>query len=123
MISLLLILGAVCAVLFTIYAARGTSPNIQEPHQLQGLTTSIDIDAFRNLVSRAEEDYLRRNLPPAEFRRIQRARLLAALAYVRTAAHNAAILLRLAETGRRSSDPLVATSAAELAESALQVRL
>lgn len=123
MISLLLIAVAVCAILFMIYAARGTSPEVRDPQELQALTVSIDIDAFRNLVSQKEEDYLQSNLPPLEFRRVQRARLVALVVYVKTAAHNAAILLRLAEAGRLSPDPAVATSAADLADTALQMRL
>ena len=62
-------------------------------------------------------------LAPAEFRAIHRERLRAALGYVRRAAHNASILLRLGEAARRNADPEIARAAAELAESALKLRM
>jgi hypothetical protein len=123
MIPLLLITVAACAILFMVYAARGTSPEVRDPQEIQALTTAIDLDAFRNLVSFTEEEYLRSNLLPVEFRRIRRARLFVAFSYVKTAARNAAILIRLAEAGRRSPDPTVVASAADLADTALQMRL
>jgi hypothetical protein len=35
----------------------------------------IDLDAFRNLINPAEDHYLRRRLPPRQFRRVRRERL------------------------------------------------
>jgi hypothetical protein len=84
---------------------------------------SVDVEAFRNLVDPNEEEFLRTNLPPAEFRRIQRERLRAAVEYVSCAAQNAAILLRLADAGRRSSDPATAEAAQKLVDNALRLRL
>ncbi|MFZ0802262.1 MAG: hypothetical protein WAN70_08850, partial [Terriglobales bacterium] len=49
---------------------------------------SVDLRAFRNLTDPEEEEYLRLNLPPADFRRIQRERLRAAVEYIRCAAFN-----------------------------------
>jgi hypothetical protein len=69
---------------------------------------AVDLEAFRNLVDPDEEEFLRTNLPSAEFRRIQRERLRAAVEYVSCAAQNAAVLLRLADAGRRSPDPATA---------------
>lgn len=84
---------------------------------------SVDVEAFRNLVDPEEEEFLRSNLPPAEFRRIQRERLRVAVEYVSCAAQNAAILLRLADAGRRSSDPATAEAAQKLVDNALRLRL
>jgi len=83
----------------------------------------VDVEAFRNLIDPDEEEYLRRRLHPAEFRKIQRARLRAAAEYISCAAHNAAVLLRVAEAARLSSDPQVARMAEELVENAIRLRL
>jgi hypothetical protein len=84
---------------------------------------AVDVDAFRNLVDPDEEEFLRINLPPAEFRKVQRERLRAAVEYVSCAARNAAILLRLADAGRHSSDPATAEAAEKLVDNAIRVRL
>jgi len=83
----------------------------------------IDVEAFRNLVDPDEEEFLRTNLAPAEFRRIQRERLHAAVEYVSCAARNAAILLRLADAGRHSSNPATAEAAEKLVDNAIRLRL
>ena len=54
---------------------------------------------------------------------IQRERLRAAVEYVSCAAQNAAILLRLADAGRRSSDLATAEAAEKLVNNALRLRL
>jgi len=83
----------------------------------------VDVEAFRNLVDPGEEEFLRTNLAPAEFRKIQRERLRAAVEYVSCAAQNAGVLLRLADAGRRSSDPATAEAAEKLVNNALRLRL
>ncbi len=83
----------------------------------------LDLVAFRNLVDPQEEEYLRENLAPADFRRVQRARLTAAAAYVRQAAHNAGVLLRLGEAARDSSNTAIAQAGVALSEQALQLRM
>jgi hypothetical protein len=83
----------------------------------------VDIEAFRNLIDHGEEDFLRRNLTPSEFRAVQRERLLAAAEYVAGAAHNAALLLRLGEAARHSPDPATAQAAEKLIDNALRLRL
>lgn len=83
----------------------------------------VDVDAFRNLIDAAEQDYLRSRLPGPEFRKIQRERLAAATEYVTAAAHNAGILMKLAEPARFSPEPGVAHSAQRLMNEASQLRL
>jgi len=83
----------------------------------------VDVVAFRNLIDPEEEDFLRRSLPPAEFRKIQRERLRAAVEYISCAAQNAAILLRLGEAARSSPDPAAAEAAEKLVDHAIRLRL
>jgi hypothetical protein len=83
---------------------------------------SVDLRAFLNLTDPEEEEYLRLNLPAADFRRIQRERLRAAVEYIRCAAFNAAVLMRVAEAARHSADPATVQAAARLIDNAIRLR-
>jgi hypothetical protein len=121
-LTFILVFVALMALLL-MYAVRGNTSAIGELDDLVGRTRPVDIDAFRNLIDPAEEDFLRENLPGGEFRAIQRERLRAALEYVGCAAHNAAILVRLGEAARLSLDPKIAEAGQQLLDTALRLRL
>jgi hypothetical protein len=123
MIALILASIALVSLLFLVRLTRGRRLNLNVLENPTDHLRSVDVDAFRNLVDPGEEEFLRTNLPPAEFRRIQRERLRAAVDYVSCAAQNAAILLRLADAGRRSPDPATAEAAEKLVDNALRLRL
>ena len=111
------------AVLLLARAVRGQSAAaISCVQDLPGHTTPIDLEAFRNLIDPGEENFLRRNLPPAEFKRIQRERMWAAIAYIHSASQNAAILLRLGEAARRSPEASLVTAGQQLVETAIRLR-
>src|SRR5580704_16426447 len=121
--TIILVLMALLALLCLLCLAKGRTVSaivLENPTQHM---RAVDVEAFRNLVDPDEAEYLRTNLPPAEFRRIQRERLRAAVEYVSCAAQNAAILLRLADAGRRSSDPATAEAAEKLVDNAIRLRL
>ena len=123
-ITAVLIFLVMAAVVLLLRAARGQSASaVAALNDLQGRTIAIDIAAFRNLISAGEEAYLRRNLPPPQFRRIQRKRTRAAVAYIRGALHNAAILLRLGEAAQHSADPNLAAAGRALVNTAIRLRL
>jgi hypothetical protein len=84
---------------------------------------SLDIEAFRNLVDSAEEAFLRDNLPPKKFRQIQRQRARVALMYAWEAGKAATDLARVGHAAQRSSDPEIAASGVQVAESAFRLRL
>lgn len=84
---------------------------------------SIDIEAFRNLVDPAEEEFLRCALSPKEFRAIKRERAWAALAYVRCAGKAAVLFASAGQAAQRSSDPQIAESGMQIAHRALRLRL
>ena len=83
----------------------------------------VDVDAFKNLIDEREEQYLRESLPWHEFWSIHCERMLAAVDYIRAAAQNAGILIRLAEAATSDPDPTVATAAQNLLDNATRVRL
>jgi len=82
----------------------------------------IDVEAFRNLVNPAEDEYLHRRLPSAEFRRVQRERLRAAAAYIRVAGRNATVLVAVGQAALASSDEKTEEAARQLVDSALLLR-
>jgi hypothetical protein len=121
--TIILVLVALLALLCLLWLARGRTFGASALENPAEHIRSVDIEAFRNLVDPEEEEFLRGNLPPAEFRRIQRERLRAAVEYLSCAAQNAAILLRLADAGRHSSDPATAEAAEKLVDNAIRLRL
>ena len=82
----------------------------------------IDLEAFRNLINPAEDEYLRRRLPPRQFRVVRRARLRAMGAYVRLAAQNAVIVFGVAQAALTAEDASTVAAAQQLAEQALLLR-
>jgi hypothetical protein len=119
---LAIVVVSLLALFAVVLLAKGYGANAKLLDNPQKHMRAVDIEAFRNLIDPAEEDFLRRNLHLSEFRSIQRARLLAAVEYVAGAAHNAAILMRIAETARHSQDPETARMAETLVENALRLR-
>ena len=120
----LAIILIVAAALGLILIVRITlSQRLQIAHSsLAAQIQPIDIEAFRNLVDPAEDEYLRRRLASGQFRRVQRERLRAAAAYIQIAGRNAAVLVRLGQSALTSPDPNTAVAAQQLVESALLLR-
>jgi hypothetical protein len=123
MTAAILVVVSLVTLGLLLHAARGRSAPVSKLEDLAGNTRPVDLEALRNLVDPAEEEFLRANLPVNEFCIIRRARLRAAVEYVRRAAHNAAILLRLGEAARQHSDSGIATAGQQLVDSALRLRL
>jgi hypothetical protein len=119
----ILVFAAVASLAVLFLAARGRSLRRRDLTDISSQVRSVDLEAFRNLMNPDDEDYLRSNLPPGQFRAVQRKRCLAAAQYVNCVAANAAILLRLGESARSSSDAAVAAAGQELVDTALRLRL
>ena len=81
-ITLILVSAASLALGFLIRLAKGRALPIQVLENPAEHMRAVDLEAFRNLVDADEEEFLRANLPSAEFRRIQLERLRAAVEYV-----------------------------------------
>lgn len=122
-ITLLLVSAALLVLVFLVWAARGQSQAVADLRDLPQQTKPVDLAGFRNLIDPEEEDFLRSSLSAHEFRIIQRQRTLATIAYVRCAAHNAAVLLRLGEAAKRNPDPRVAAAAQQLVNGAVRLRI
>jgi hypothetical protein len=121
--SMIVILLVLVMLGVSIVLARTRLGSRGAVRRTDGTLCPVDVEAFRNLIDPDEEEYLRERLVPAEFRRIQRERLAAAVEYIRGASQNAIILLRMADAARHSTDPVVVQSAEKLVEQATRLRL
>lgn len=122
-ITVVFVLLGLLALALTIYLAKGHLGSSGDLQKLSTHLRPVDVAAFCNLISVSEQEYLRDHLPPREFRSIHRERMGAAVEYVRCAAHNASILMRLGEAARQHSDPSVREAGEKLLENGLRLRL
>src|SRR5688500_8471474 len=99
-VAVIFVVVALAVMLLLWRATRARSVDVSGLDDLEGKTQPVDLAAFRNLTDPEEEAFLRENLDAADLRRVQRARLRAALEYVRRANQNAAVLLKLGELAR-----------------------
>ena len=121
--TLILVVFAVLALgLFLVKLPGSVTGKTDEAGLIQQLQT-VDLEAFRNLIDPDEEQFLRANLPPPEFRAVQRQQMRAAADYVAGVSRNAAILLRLGMAARRSPEPRIAEAGRHLVDNALRLRL
>ncbi|MGA9545410.1 MAG: hypothetical protein WBQ85_17685 [Candidatus Sulfotelmatobacter sp.] len=121
--TLAIILVVAAAVALGIILRLAVTRSLQSKSTpLAATIRPIDIEAFRNLINPAEDDYLRQRLPPAQFRVVRRERLYAMAAYVYVVADNAAALVRLGQVAVASGDPRVAAAAQRVVNDALLLR-
>jgi hypothetical protein len=121
-LAIILVIAAALALIFILGTTLSRSMQVSEGSSLASKIQPIDIAAFHNLVSPAEDDYLRRRLPASEFRLVRRQRLRAMAAYVQTAGRNAAILVRMGQSALASADPQTSEAARQLVDNALLLR-
>ena len=121
-LAIVLVIAAVFALAIILSIAVSRSLQNRKSAGLPGTIRPIDVKAFRNLINPAEDDYLRRRLPPGQFRVVRRERLLAMAAYVRVAANNATVLVRVGQAALAGGDPRVAEAAHKLVNDALLLR-
>lgn len=121
-LSLMLVGIAILIVLSVFLIARSHRVKAKDPN-LTASIQPVDLEAFQNLMSPQQEQYLRDNLAPGIYRRIQRQRLLAAISYVSGVAGNAVILMRIGESAQDSADPGIVNAGQELREAASHLRL
>lgn len=120
-ITLTLVLFSFVALLFLIRLAKGRVLTAADSNP--GTLNPVDIRAFRNLLDPAETNFLRASLSPSRFKAVQRKRLRAAVAYVKGAANNAAVLADLGNAARRSPEPAIAEAGERLVDSAIRLRI
>ena len=121
-LAIFLVIAAALALGIILRLAVAQGLQAKRSTNLAGSIHPIDIEAFRNLINPAEDDYLRRRLPPSQFRMVRRERLRAMAAYVEIAGRNAAVLVRIGEAALASGDARLAGAARQLVNDALLLR-
>jgi hypothetical protein len=121
-LAIVLVVAAVGALGIILRLAITRSLQARENAGLVTTIRPIDVEAFRNLINPEEDDYLRRRLPPPQFRVVRRERLRAMAAYVQVAASNAAVLVRVGQGALASRDPRVLGAARQVVNDALLLR-
>ncbi len=112
---------ALLAAFATLAARRGHDVPDIEP--AMAALRSLDIEAFRNLLSVEEEEFLKARLSPGQFIDLKRERARAALAYVKVLSDVSLQFARFAGAAQRGPDPTLAASGKEIADSAAYLRL
>lgn len=83
----------------------------------------VDLEAFRNLVDPEESRFCQRMFPPAEFRRLQRQRMIAAQEYLKAMRANAEILQSIGMRALESGAGEQAAAVTQMLHTATRVRV
>jgi hypothetical protein len=121
-LAIVLVIFAALSLILILRLTVSRSLQVSGEVGLAAKIQPIDVEAFRNLVDPAEDDYLRRRLSPRQFRRVRRERLRAVSAYVRVAGHNASLLVRIGTSALEAGDAQVSDAAHRLVNDALLLR-
>ena len=119
-LAIILVIAAAFGLIFIlgVTVSRGLQVSGENRRRIQ----PIDVEAFRNLVDPAEDEYLRRRLTSVDFRRVQRERLRATAAYIQTAGRNAAVLALIGQAALSAGDATTVEAARQLVDNALLLR-
>ena len=120
-LAIILVIAAALSLIFILSITISRSLQISHG-SLAANIQPVDIEAFRNLIDSAEDEYLRHRLPAPDFRVVRRQRLRAMAAYVQVAAKNAAVLVRIGQSALAANDPHTTEAARELVNQALLLR-
>jgi hypothetical protein len=122
-LAIILVVAAALALVFILAVTLFRSLQISKgTSSLAAKIQPIDVEAFRNLIDPAEDDYLRRRLSASEFRLVRRQRLRAMAAYVKTAGRNAAVLVLMGQDALSADNAQTAEAARQLVDNALLLR-
>lgn len=120
-LAIVLVIFAVLALLVIARVTVSGSLQISSGRNARQIEP-VDVEAFRNLVDPVQDNYLRRRLTTSQYRVVQRERLRAVAAYIRVAAHNAAVLVTIGQAALAASDAQTVEAARQLIDNALLLR-
>lgn len=123
MAVILLVAGLGLAALLLSMVRSGSGVPVSRVEDLEGKIETIDLIAFRNLIDPDEAQLLRKNLPARAYRKVQRLRTRAAIAYVCSVYHNAGLTIRLAQQLISSPDITIRREAENIQELSVQSRI
>lgn len=117
-----LTLVAVVFVVFLAWQARSHFARRNEAPRAEQLIP-VDLDAFENLIDPDEEQFLKFNLSPSEFRGVQRSRIRAARMYIVALSENAGVLVGIGQSARLHPNPQIAATGLEVTQRALRLKV
>ncbi|MCU1286607.1 MAG: hypothetical protein JWO13_2957 [Acidobacteriales bacterium] len=123
--SVILAIVALGAILVISLLAMSRS----QGRQISGLADfesrwqKVDMEAFSNLIDPQEQRYLQRNLPAAEFRKLQRERVTIMWEYLSRLAENSKLMVQAGQIVQHSSTGEVAVKAQQLVSNAIRTRM
>jgi hypothetical protein len=117
MIIAIIITVVLCAVGLFYVAVR------DRRSQSKNKFRNVDLNAFRVLMDRDDERFMKKSLPHSRFSRLKRQRIRILMRYVARIASNASAVMQMSEPARTNAVPEVAQAAAQLTELATQIRL
>lgn len=124
MTLLVLIVLLACAAAIAMYVGmRGHHRRFEKIEDIEGALSPIDLNSFARLTDIRERRFLKSSLPANVYRRVQRERVLIAIQYVKSAARNAAVIIRVAETQSSDVNLDVRARAKRLTEESFRLRL
>jgi hypothetical protein len=123
--SLMFVLTGVAIVsglsLFAIMRQR--TGQITGKEDFEARWQQVDMAAFMNLSDPLEERYLQRNLPAAEFRRIQRQRVIVMWEYLSRLSANTKLMVQAGQIVQHTTVGDSAVRARQFVSSAMQTRM
>jgi hypothetical protein len=119
----LVIAIALAAAMAMYLALRGHHRGLTRIEEIEASTSPVNLKCFARITDINEQQFLKSMLPPNAFRRIQRERVLISIQYVRLAARNASVLIRIGEIQSGDSNIEIRERAKKLVEESFQLRL
>ena len=124
MFSTILTLAVALLALGLAYALlRHAHTGVRDNDDWEQRKHTIDVEIFRVLLERNEENQLRRFLSPHQFSRFQRRRIHLALGMLRLVDDNAGMVMQLGRLAKTKSDLARAPQIDEMIATAFQLRL
>jgi len=124
MVSTLLTLAIASLALVLAYALlRRAHTGLRDGHDWEQRKHAIDVEIFRVLLDRNEENQLRRFLPPHQFANFERKRIHLALRMLRLVDDNAGMAMELGRLAKMKGDLALAAKIDEMIVTAFQLRL
>ena len=116
--TLIVLAIALCAIALLFFAVRS-----RRRHAAGQPVRTVDLDAFRTLMEREDEEFLRNRVSRSEFVHLKRKRVSVTMRYVKRIAKNSAIVLQIAEAQRQDANAEVAQAASQVVDMATQIRM
>lgn len=114
---------AVIASFAVFLSGRGLARDISDVRQIVGRSRPVNVAAFRQLQDPRDTAFLRGQLSAAAFRKVQRLRARAELEYLFDIFYNSAILVRVGDLARETTQPELVSAGTQLLNAAIEIRL